>query len=183
MLETCFDGTYNDESEIRSLMPKVAAGKSWHWWNGSVTGITATKYAARGLPHQKTILRSKPFVVTKYTSIHVNASGGVGGWTKNVAGHTALMHGNTCRHGFMGLALHDVSTGKWLMSKRRSCVGRDDEVLKLDYCQLHDHLGKIVTLYLVDDYPGHWSWIAFKNIVLTGACGTTTGGPQEDQAS
>jgi len=94
----------------------------------------------------------------------------VTGKSSNLAGDIASVPSASSPSGFLGIALHDVETGRWLVSTRKSNSGFIEEVVRLTPCDLASLVGRIATLDFIDSYSGSWGWVTFKSLILEDTC-------------
>lgn len=109
--------------------------------------------------------------------------GGVGA-QESVAGLPATVEGMTNKTGFLGIAIRDVATDEWVLSRRRTFCGgskwkegRDpeneegngnEEMIRFDSEELSRFAGREVTVDVVDAYSGACGWLAVRRATISG---------------
>lgn len=97
----------------------------------------------------------------------------------SVDGRPAAFSGEADDRGFLGVAVRQTSTNRWVVSKSRLGDVEDEEVITFGPAQLQALFGEEVTVDIVDTYAGVWGWIAADSFVLRDTCGGGEAEPDE----
>eukprot|EP00440_Ansanella_granifera_P035948 gb/GFBE01038994.1/.p1 GENE.gb/GFBE01038994.1/~~gb/GFBE01038994.1/.p1 ORF type:complete len:405 (+),score=72.65 gb/GFBE01038994.1/:1-1215(+) len=163
----CHDASYSGSAEMQSFFS--SHGTTWQWLSDYGGGMSATDKDHRDKSHANSILRSQCVIVTPNTRFQVVTVGGKG-TAGSVNGIPARVYGDTTELGFLGVALHLVSTSQWVLSRRRSSSGREPETLTFTSEDLADYVGQAVTVDIVDTFHGKWGWIYARSFLIQGSC-------------
>jgi len=184
--EICYDGVYSGSSGMKSFF--VSFGSPWQYQD-NYGGMMATPPVGRDRIHHKSVLRSLPFVVTANSRISLKTRGGHGK-TFSVEAQPAEFSGLATSEGFIGAAVRNIRTNRWVVSKTRLFSVDEVETLTFTQEELRPFVGEEVTVDIIDTFAGVWGWIAVDDFVLQGTCRynpmmgrpTTTEAPQKHWA-
>jgi len=166
---------YTGNSGTGSLLNffHVYIGEQWVYDSAGSLAQGMTLSAGDAV-HAKAILRSAMFVLQPSTQISVITTGGGTGsvFTTSIVQQGAVVEsaGNTDGFGFLGLAIQDVETNMWLVSKRRSTAGSTFETVTFETTDLDPYANKQVTLDVVDAYSGTDGWLSIDRVTFSVAC-------------
>lgn len=162
----CFDGTYVGKDDMLSFFEPF--GSQWTY-DADFGGLMATLPESRDDGHHKSMLRSIALTVTSTMSFSVTTKGGKSP-ISDVKNFEPDLKGAATVHGFLGVALRSLRTGRWVLSKTRNLGGEDQEVIAFTAVDLQPLVGHQITIDIVDTYVGLWGWIAVDDFELQGSC-------------
>eukprot|EP00927_Polykrikos_kofoidii_P053762 TRINITY_DN48324_c0_g1_i1.p1 TRINITY_DN48324_c0_g1~~TRINITY_DN48324_c0_g1_i1.p1 ORF type:complete len:988 (+),score=147.72 TRINITY_DN48324_c0_g1_i1:232-3195(+) len=169
--------TFESEDEIRKFFPDMF-GAIWQWWNSATIGERGFSSVERpnqdSFPivdeHPSSVLRSQPLLYTSGFEIFVRTFGGTGGQaTSSQNGRpSAPSNQTTSIRGFLGVAIQDVATSTWVLSKARKADGWQEsgqEIFAFNAAELAPLAGKAITVDVIDEYHGMWGFFLFDQVV------------------
>lgn len=178
-MAACHDASFSGCDEMRSYF--TSFGVTWQWLSDHGGGMSAADKDKRDKSHPSAIFRSQCIVVVPNTRFHMVVTGGKGS-TESVAGCRASVNGNTSEKGFLGVAIHLVSDGKWVLSKRRSSSGTKPETLSFASDDLAPYVGQTVTVDVIDTCHGKWGWLYASSFLMQGTCPAVALGAEVQRA-
>jgi hypothetical protein len=152
--------------------------------NDGGSGISADTDNGQG-GEFSAVLRSVQFILTGGTSISVDIVGGTGiqpswgGIQAPTPAPAATWSANAGPTGFIGVAIRDVSTNTWMVSKKRSSNAwgnANSETVTFSTSELSPGMGSVVTIDLIDTYYGELSTGGYNGAIFDNVtiCGTAT---------
>jgi len=140
-----FDGR-DPQSGVGWLAPRTGIGSGWNARDGNNTPL---------------VKRSPSFVLGDVGDLTCWMQGGMSGGA--APGNFSGLGGT----GFLGVALRDDSNGDYLLAKGRPLTNNDGyEQVTFTQAELAAHVGKTVTLDLIDDKNGGWGWGGMDTVTL-----------------
>lgn len=178
--------TLESQAEMTAFFPTMF-GATWEWWTSPTLGERGFSSVSRpnkdSFPivdeHPGSIIRSQPLLYIAGFEIYVRTFGGKGSQASNSQNGRPSRHAgqNTTIRGFLGVAIQDVATSTWVLSRARKADGWQEngqEIFHFDAAELAPLAGKAITIDVIDEYHGMWGFFLFDQVVMK---------PQEREAA